>query len=239
MKRFLSFMIFLVSVTSTNVFGQHRAYQNNSQPFVEHAEQDAAQTEERVYSVPFASKGNAVKLQVANNSTSMAKGLEIKVQNIPKWMTFNPSSFLIGDLEAEQSATASYTFHVDKEAPINEKVTLRFVTKSANGYSGEKEIAMSVEAPTDVKLNQNYPNPFNPSTTINYQLPARMEVKITVFNILGQQITTLVNETQEAGSQEIRWDASRYASGLYFYRIIADAPGTDKIIQHKKMMLIK
>jgi hypothetical protein len=154
-------------------------------------------------------------------------------------MELTPTSFTIGDLAADKSTTASFTFHIDKEAPINKKTTLRFVAKSSNGLNWKKGIAMSVEAPTKVNLKQNYPNPFNPSTTINYELPAQMKVRVTVFNILGQRMVTLVNETQEAGNQEIRWEASRYASGLYFYRIVAEAPGMNKIIQHKKMLLIK
>lgn len=194
---------------------------------------------QNIHRIPFGSRGNAIRLQVVNSSSEAARDLTINANNIPGWMELTPTSFAIGDLPADKSATASFTFHVGEEAPVGKKATLRFLAEGADGYRWEKQVALTVSAPTEVRLKQNYPNPFNPSTTIAYQLPARMEVTITVYNILGQRIVTLANGVQDAGRQTVRWDASRFASGLYFYRIIADAPGMEKIVQHKKMLLIK
>jgi hypothetical protein len=75
--------------------------------------------------------------------------------------------------------------------------------------------------PKDYGLEQNYPNPFNPSTTIRYGLPTRSHVALTVYNTLGQLVASLVNETEEAGSHEVRFDGSVLASGVYFYRLSA------------------
>jgi len=86
----------------------------------------------------------------------------------------------------------------------------------------------------DFSLSQNYPNPFNPSTTIEYTLPVRSMVEMTVFNALGQQMETLVNEVQNAGIHNVSWDASEYHSGMYFVRIHAGEQ-----IMMKKMMLMK
>jgi hypothetical protein len=75
--------------------------------------------------------------------------------------------------------------------------------------------------PARCELLQNYPNPFNPSTTISYALPSRSHVTLTVFNALGQQVATLANEVEEAGSHDVRFDGSGLASGVYFYRLNA------------------
>lgn len=95
------------------------------------------------------------------------------------------------------------------------------------------------ELPIAYALEQNYPNPFNPDTEIGFALPAASQVEITVYNVLGQTVNTLVNDYMEAGTYSVRWDGtnsdgSSVSSGVYFYRIQAD--GFNKT---KKMMLLK
>ncbi|HTY35475.1 MAG TPA: T9SS type A sorting domain-containing protein, partial [Bacteroidota bacterium] len=70
-----------------------------------------------------------------------------------------------------------------------------------------------------VFLAQNYPNPFNPSTAISYRLSAVSEVTLKVFDLLGREVATLVNGTMMAGTHIAVWDASRFSSGVYFYRL--------------------
>ncbi len=81
---------------------------------------------------------------------------------------------------------------------------------------------IELEVPEQVSLNQNYPNPFNPTTTIEFQLPSTTDVQLTVYNTLGQQVATLVNEQVQAGSHEVTFDGSNLASGVYIYRLQAD-----------------
>jgi hypothetical protein len=88
--------------------------------------------------------------------------------------------------------------------------------------------------PTTFLSAQNYPNPFNPSTTIRYELPAESQVAITILNILGQEVATLVNEVQKAGSRSVEWNASNFASGVYYYRVQAGDG-----FSVKKMLLLK
>jgi poly(3-hydroxybutyrate) depolymerase len=88
--------------------------------------------------------------------------------------------------------------------------------------------------PKKIILSQNYPNPFNPSTTIKYQLPTKSNVRLEVFNILGQCVATLVNAEQQAGNYQVPFDAKTLSSGMYFYRI---AIGTN--VKSCKMMLIR
>ncbi|HCT51713.1 MAG TPA: glycoside hydrolase, partial [Balneola sp.] len=82
---------------------------------------------------------------------------------------------------------------------------------------------------------QNYPNPFNPSTTISYTLDSSTNVSLSVYDITGRKVATLVNGRQTAGAQEVRFDASSLASGVYIYRL-ETATGASLT---KKMVLIK
>ena len=88
--------------------------------------------------------------------------------------------------------------------------------------------------PTEYRLEQNYPNPFNPATTISYELPSASHVSLTVFNLLGQEVAVLVDETQEAGYKTVSFNAGYLPSGVYTYRITA---GT--FTDTKRMLLLK
>lgn len=88
--------------------------------------------------------------------------------------------------------------------------------------------------PTTYSLSQNYPNPFNPSTLIRFSVPERENVKIKVFNTIGQEVAELFNREVEAGSYDLKFNASDLPSGVYFYSI-----ETDNFNMTKKMMLIK
>ncbi|MBN1212316.1 MAG: T9SS type A sorting domain-containing protein [candidate division Zixibacteria bacterium] len=88
--------------------------------------------------------------------------------------------------------------------------------------------------PNEFALAQNYPNPFNPSTRIEFSLPTAGQAKLEIFNILGQNVATLVNETLSAGNHEIEFDASNLPSGIYFYRLMHENGSATK-----KMVLVK
>jgi hypothetical protein len=93
---------------------------------------------------------------------------------------------------------------------------------------------------TSYSLNQNYPNPFNPSTTIRFSVPERSQVRVTIFNLLGQQIAELANEEMSAGNFERVWNAN-VASGLYFYRLeaVSVSDPSKRFVGVKKMVLMK
>ena len=84
------------------------------------------------------------------------------------------------------------------------------------------------------KMNQNYPNPFNPSTNIEYSIPKSSDVEVSIYNLTGQKLTTLVNKSHTPGNYQITWNGSEYASGVYIYQIRAD-----NFVQSKKMLLIR
>ena len=88
--------------------------------------------------------------------------------------------------------------------------------------------------PTDFQLHQNYPNPFNPVTTIRYEVPRKAYVQLDVFTVLGEQVATLVDQVQDAGIHQLQFNALHLPSGVYFYRLKADA-----VLLTRKMLLVR
>ena len=109
------------------------------------------------------------------------------------------------------------------------------------------ETEASDELPASFRLAQNYPNPFNPTTTIEFDLPQQSIVTLKVYNMLGQEVTMLLDhEDMEDGTQEAEFNASTLSSGVYFYRLVAEPVTADDdettlgtFIQVKKMLMLK
>ncbi len=105
-------------------------------------------------------------------------------------------------------------------------------------YYPESDLFTSIEKQSqytqiDLKLNQNYPNPFNPTTTIQYQLSQISEVDLSIFNMAGQKVATLISKEQPAGNYKVVWSALSYASGMYIFRLKAG-----NLIHSRKMILV-
>lgn len=99
-------------------------------------------------------------------------------------------------------------------------------------YSNEVEVEFQV--PRSFSLEQNYPNPFNPSTTIRFSIPVETDVKLNVYNTLGQEVAQILNGRLKEGFHEVEFEAGNLTSGIYFYRLEAD-----KFVDVKKMIIIK
>lgn len=99
---------------------------------------------------------------------------------------------------------------------------------------GTTDIGDDLSIVKDFELGQNYPNPFNPSTTIAYSLNKAQNVKMVVYNVIGQQISVLVDGFKSAGKHSVKFNGANLPSGIYFYRLEAG----DQIFTNK-MMLIK
>jgi hypothetical protein len=105
-------------------------------------------------------------------------------------------------------------------------------------------VSENLELPVKFNLDQNYPNPFNPTTTITYSLPKTGFVDLKVYNLLGQEVATLVNKEAQAGTHQVSWNAHNMSSGVYLYKISVSSnsesrtrtPWAQKI---KKMLLLK
>lgn len=141
----------------------------------------------------------------------------------------------VGNVNGKGTTTepASYYF---TDAPLSRGIYYyRLKQSDFNGtvkYSNEIQVQFLNEY--NFSLNQNYPNPFNPSTTIGYQIPAEGHVVIKIFDMLGNEVKTVLSEDKPAGLHEITFKASELASGMYIYRMISG-----NYIESRKMLLLK
>ena len=130
---------------------------------------------------------------------------------------------------------------VDTLANIASATTGRFSTWSLVGTTPNVVLddQHTSSTPKVFSLAQNRPNPFNPTTQISFTVPTTSHVRLTVFNLLGQKVETLVDGIRAPGSYTITWDARHVASGLYFYRIETSSEGGPSQVLSKKMTLLK
>ena len=163
-------------------------------------------------------EGDTIRIAIASDSPLTEKGLIGAI----RFSEESPSEHTLGD-------NVSFDRFVVNEAEITTQFNEVYAT------SVEDESAV----PSEFALNQNYPNPFNPTTNISYDLPVNGDVQVSVYNMLGQLVHTLVQERQKAGRYTMQWDASRYSSGTYLLRIEVHGDDGEGFSRVRKMMLIK
>jgi hypothetical protein len=191
------------------------------------------------YQLPFASSGNTIELTIANTATTAAASVKVEATEVPTWLKFKATAQSIATLKANQELPVLFTFSVDKTAPVGKEETIAFRILSSTGETWTKEIRVTVAPPEKFELFQNYPNPFNPSTTISYQLPADSRVHLKVFDLLGREVATVVDETEAAGYYQKRFDATRVSSGMYVYQVVATDKQDNRQVVRKKMLILK
>ena len=132
------------------------------------------------------------------------------------------------------SNSPKYYSFIDNSVPVG----INFYRLKQEDTDGKFEYSNVLEfncvISTKVELSQNYPNPYNPVSTIEYSIPSNSMVSLKVYDILGREVATLVNEMQNAGKHSVNFNGSNLASGIYFYVL-----STDKIVLSKKMNLLK
>ncbi len=177
-----------------------------------------------------------IKLTVTDNlgATGTATGQIIIGGSNQNLVTANPSSGIIAPggsqtitltLDAQNLVVGSYTGQVSISTnggnitiPIDYLVNVEKISSTPDNY----------------RLTQNYPNPFNPTTTIEFSLPQNSKVLLKVYDVLGKEVISLVNEEKSAGSYKVNFDAGNLSSGLYFYKL-----ETENFNEVKKMLLVK
>ena len=164
------------------------------------------------------------------------RGSDPIVQDVQGWLN-NPGSNFGWILIGEESLTKTVRqFNSRENVTGTPQLTIRFFPLTT-GVSDE-----IAEAPTDFRLDQNYPNPFNPATTIRFSLPEAAYVTLTVHNLLGEEVATLIAREYPAGVFSTSWDGSGFPSGAYFYRLTAGGVSTGSgqgFVQTRMMQLIK
>ena len=148
--------------------------------------------------------------------------------NTPKYLT-----------NANGNASAQAVFN-----PVNNSLVEMVTNNGISSYSFDiivlnDSLLVGIDSDLDAipqayALGQNYPNPFNPTTTFVVSLPQASDVKVMIYNVLGQQVAVLQNGKMQAGEHKFTFDASRFASGMYFYRVEAN-----NFRAVKKMLLVK
>ncbi|MFA3783784.1 cohesin domain-containing protein [Melioribacteraceae bacterium 4301-Me] len=204
----------------------------------------------------FATKSVSITVTNVNRAPSFtaepANNTVVPVHNVPVYYTFQyqandpdgdpltfslvsgPGSITTNGLYkwAPAPVDAGQSFIVvvqvtDGTATVTSTRTLK-VSDTVTGVDGQAEL------PTKYELMQNYPNPFNPTTTIQFALPKESHVKLTVFNVLGQEVAVLIDRTMGAGYHTVNFNATNLNTGMYLYKIEAG-----NFVSIKKMLLIK
>lgn len=184
--------------------------------------------------------------------TYSPKTLDVSVGDTIKWegsFSFHPlssTSVPNGALSFHQASgsvfiypvtiAGSYLYQCDFHAALG--MTGSF---TASATTGVENIQASLH-PNVFKLEQNFPNPFNPTTKISFSLPFQSVVSIKVYNLIGQEVATIVNEHMVAGSYSKIWNAASMPSGAYFYRLQArpiDGGQAGTLTETKKLVLLK
>ena len=160
------------------------------------------------------------------------RGFEIE-RSVNDASNFTTVGFVDG--KGNSTEISYYSFIDNPQVSGTNQVYYRLKQIDFDGTSTYSNIVNVVyDVPAEFVLNQNYPNPFNPATTISYFVPKESFVSIKVFDFLGREVTTLVNEMKSTGSYELSFDASNLPSGTYFYTLM-----TDNYTATKKMMILK
>jgi hypothetical protein len=158
------------------------------------------------------------------------QGFEIERSQNSNWMN-------IGYVAGFGTTTEPKSYSFVDDLSLTHSLTLSYRLKQIN-FDGTFEysdvINVNVEIPLEYTLEQNYPNPFNPSTTIKYSIAEDGYVKLAIYNTLGEEVASLVNNNQKAGRYEVSFNAGKLSSGVYVYRI-----ETSNYTASKKLILLR
>ncbi|MGE5436940.1 MAG: T9SS type A sorting domain-containing protein [Syntrophothermus sp.] len=173
-------------------------------------------------------KDNNVELNWITKTEVNSFSFEVEKQVSNIWQK-------IGEVKANGNSYSEKFYSFVDKVQTSDNIAYRLKMIDADGsYKYSEIVEVDKNNPTKFLLNQNYPNPFNPSTTISFNVPEKSNVTLKVFDMLGNEVATLLNEVKEAGYYNINFDASSVTSGIYLYQL---SSGDNRSI--RKMTLLK
>jgi Secretion system C-terminal sorting domain len=163
-----------------------------------------------------------------------------EIQRLSEVADWKKIAFIHGHGNSNSPKSYSYT---DASLLLSGQYLYRLKQVDIDGkYKFSDVVEVKIGAPNKYELHQNYPNPFNPNTTIKYSIPKLSSVKLTVFDVLGGEIITLVHKEQLEGNYEIEFDGAELTSGIYFCRIQVGDPASSAgrvYVETRKMILLE
>jgi len=191
-----------------------------------------------------ANLGDKVELQWKTATEVNNYGFEIQRSNPPLLFPSPEGTegwVKVGFVKGSGNSNSPKNYSYIDTNPVSGSVQYRLKQIDNDGsYKYSQIVEASFMKPANFKLSQNYPNPFNPTTMIRFALPSRSNVKIEVYNTLGEKIKELVNEQKNSGNYEVSFNTTGLASGVYFYMIDAKSiDGKNEFRDTKKMVLLK
>jgi len=180
-----------------------------------------------------------------NVKATTASGFMVYARNNKGVLGFSTTDNA-GNYSIDGLAPGTYSVSVSKPGYVDPASQVVSVSYSSTGTPHSATASFSISEvtgvvptttlqPTTFTLEQNYPNPFNPTTTISYSIAASSRVTLRVFNLLGQEVATLVDQRQNAGSYQVKFGNSNLTSGVYFYQLRVG----NNVIQTRRMLLVK
>jgi hypothetical protein len=175
------------------------------------------------------SSGISAYNEIINNNPSTPEVINAKFEKLFAYLNIEKDKSIASQLLSELKALGEDGKEYKERIKIAE-----FLLAANSGLTKKVNNGKTISAVTSYSVSQNYPNPFNPSTTIRYQIPKPGLVTLKVYDILGKEVATLVNENKIEGSYDFTFNASRFASGVYIYQI-----RVNDYVSSKKMILLK
>ena len=177
-------------------------------------------------------KGNTVNLNWSTATETNNKGFEVQRSEVRDQKSVWED---IGFVEGNGTTTDQHQYSFTNKEVQEGKYTYRLQQIDLNGtFNYSDEVNVEVKSVYTYYLTQNYPNPFNPATTIKFGVKQKSNVRIDIFNSIGEKVSTILNEEREPGNYSIDFIAVDLPSGAYLYQVKAG-----NFIQTKKMILIK